>query len=43
MRLPTNPDEYLRDVLRQFPTMTSLTAKNYTPAAWKTARDDASG
>lgn len=42
-KLGLNPDEYLRDVLRQLPAMTSLTAKNYTPAAWKAARDAAQG
>jgi hypothetical protein len=42
-KLGLNPDEYLRDVLRQLPAMTSLTAKNYTPAAWKVARDAAQG
>lgn len=42
-KLGLNPDEYLRDVLRELPTMTSHTAKNYTPAIWKAARDNAQG
>ncbi len=42
-KLDINPDEYLRDVLRQLPSMTSLTAKNYTPATWKAARDATQG
>jgi transposase len=38
-KLGINPDEYLRDVLPQLPQMTNQTARNYTPAQWKAARD----
>jgi len=38
-KLGINPDEYLRDVLPRLPHMTNQTAKDYTPAQWKAARD----
>ena len=38
-KLGINPDDYLRDVLPQLPQMTNQTARNYTPAQWKAARD----
>jgi transposase len=42
-KLELNPDEYLRDVLRQLPQMTNQTAKGFTPAAWKATRDTSMG
>ena len=42
-KLALNPDEYLRDILRQLPQMTNQTAKDVTPAAWKIDRDSLMG
>lgn len=42
-KLGLNPDEYLRNTLRQLPRMTNQTAKNFTLAAWKAARDSEQG
>ena len=42
-KLAINPDEYLRDALRQLPQMTNQTAKHFTPAAWKATRDASGG
>lgn len=38
-KLGINPSDYLRDILPRLPHMTSRTAKEYTPAQWKAARD----
>jgi transposase len=37
--LGINPQEYLLDVLPRLPTMTNQTARLYTPAMWKAARE----
>ena len=42
-KLELNPDEYLRDILRQLPKMTNQTAKDFTPAAWTIDRDSLMG
>lgn len=39
-KLGLNPEEYLRDILPRLPHMTNRNAKDYTPAAWKSARED---
>jgi len=39
-KLGLNPEEYLRDILPKLPHMTNHTAKDYTPAAWKAAREN---
>ncbi|MEA2068832.1 MAG: IS66 family transposase [Verrucomicrobiota bacterium] len=38
-KLGINPSDYLRDILHQLPVMTNQTAKDYTPAQWKVARE----
>jgi len=42
-KLGINPDEYLRDIARQLPYMTNQTAKHFTPAVWKSARNTQQG
>ena len=39
-KLGINPDDYLRDILPRLPHMTNRTAKEFTPAAWKAAREN---
>lgn len=34
-KIDINPDEYLQSVMEQLPTMTNMTAANYTPSMWK--------
>jgi len=38
-KLGVNPSDYLRNILHQLPVMTNQTAKDYTPAQWKAARE----
>jgi len=42
-KLDLNPDEYLRDIARQLPTMTNQTAKSFTPAAWRVSQASKQG
>ena len=39
-KLGLNPEEYLREILPKLPHMTNRTAKDYTPAEWKAAREN---
>lgn len=39
-KLGLNPEEYLRDILPRLPHMTNHTAKDFTPAQWKAAREN---
>ena len=39
-KLGLNPEEYLLDILPHLPHMTSRTAKDFTPAAWKLSREN---
>lgn len=41
--LKINPQEYLLDILPRLPTMTNQTARLYTPAKWKAARNPPAG